>query len=195
MQQNGDRLAYEALLTEVVRQRLHDVDGREEVVQDILLCIHRDRHTYDLERPFGPWMYAITRHRLSDHLERQRRRSQIEVLGDVETEDLAAADARASAQRAPGIVRHALAQLSKAQREIIQMRKLDGLSVAEIPAKTGLTASAVKVTAHRRSKRLRALTCRFRTSGATPGTSQSRREREQACDGRSGSRAQNGLSR
>jgi RNA polymerase sigma-70 factor (ECF subfamily) len=162
--QDGDRLAYETLLTEVativrafVRKRVQDVEGQEEVVQDTLLCIHRDRHTYDPDRPFRPWMYAITRHRLSDHLEKQRRRSQIEVLGDAEAEDPASPDARARGQRAPGILRHALAQLSKTQREIIQMLKLDGLSVAEISTRTGLTASTVKVTAHRGYKRLRAL--------------------------------------
>ena len=37
------------------------------------------------------------------------------------------------------------------------MLKLDGLSVAEISTRTGLTASTVKVTAHRGYKRLRAL--------------------------------------
>jgi RNA polymerase sigma factor (sigma-70 family) len=162
--QDGDRLAYETLLIEVattvrayVRKWLHDVESQDEVVQETLLCIHRDRHTYDPERPFRPWMYAITRHRLSDHLEKQRRRTRIEVLADAEAEDPACADASARDRRAPGILRHALTQLSKTQREIIQMLKLDGLSVAEISTRTGRTASAVKVTAHRGYKRLRAL--------------------------------------
>lgn len=162
--QDGDRLAYATLLTGVaaavrdfVRKRLPDVESQEEVVQDTLLCIHRDRHTYDPGRPFRPWMYAITRHRLSDHLEKQRRRSQIEVLAEAEAEDPASAETRARDPRAPGILHHALAQLSKTQREIIQMLKLDGLSVTEISMRTGLTASNVKVTAHRGYKRLRAL--------------------------------------
>jgi RNA polymerase sigma factor (sigma-70 family) len=162
--QDGDPLAYETLLTEVaaivrdfVHKRLQNIESQEEVVQDTLLCIHRDRHTYDPGRPFRPWMYAITRHRLSDHLEKQQRRSRIEVLSDVEAEDPASTNASARELQAPGILRHALAQLSKAQREIIQMLKLDGLSVAEISARTGLTASTVKVTAHRGYKRLRAL--------------------------------------
>lgn len=162
--QDGDRLAYKTLLTEVaatvrdfVRKRLPDIESQEEVVQDTLLCIHRDRHTYDPGRPFRPWMYAITRHRLSDHLEKQRRRRQIEVLAEEETEDPVSAETSASDRRALGILRHALAQLSKTQREIIQMLKLDGLSVTEISTRTGLTASNVKVTAHRGYKRLRAL--------------------------------------
>jgi RNA polymerase sigma-70 factor (ECF subfamily) len=162
--QDGDRLAYDTLLTEVattvrdfVRKRLPDVESQEEVVQDTLLCIHRDRHTYDPERPFRPWMYAITRHRLSDHLEKQRRRNQIEVLAVEEVEDLVSAEPSAGDPRAHGILHHALAQLSKTQREIIQMLKLDGLSVTEISMRTGLTASNVKVTAHRGYRRLRAL--------------------------------------
>ena len=162
--QGGDWLAYETLLTEVaatvrdfVRRRLADADGQEEVVQDTLLCIHRDRHTYDPARPFRPWMYAIARHRLFDHVEKRRRRSRFEVLADAEAQDPASAEASARDRRAPGLLRHALAQLSRTQREIIEMLKLDGLSVAEISTRTGMTASTVKVTAHRGYKRLRAL--------------------------------------
>jgi RNA polymerase sigma factor (sigma-70 family) len=162
--QDGDRLAYATLLTEVaavvrgfVRKRLPDTDAQEEVVQDTLLAIHRDRHTYDPARPFRPWMFAIARHRLLDHLDRQRRRSRIEVLDDAEAVDPASSDAATRARRAPGLLRHALAQLSRTQREIIEMLKLDGLSVAEIATRTGMTASTVKVTAHRGYKRLRAL--------------------------------------
>jgi RNA polymerase sigma-70 factor (ECF subfamily) len=164
--QDGDRVAYATLLTEVaavvrnfVRRRLADTDAQEEVVQDTLLAIHRDRHTYDPARPFRPWMFAIARHRLLDHFDKQRRRSRIEVLAEVqaEAEDPASSDAGARDRRAPGLLRHALAQLSRTQREIIEMLKLDGLSVAEISTRTGMTASTVKVTAHRGYKRLRAL--------------------------------------
>lgn len=162
--QDGDRVAYETLLAEVastvrdfVRKRLRDADGQEEVVQDTLLSIHRDRHTYDPRRPFRPWMFAIARHRLFDHAEKRRRRSQIEVPADDDVEDPISSDAAARERRAPGILRHALAQLSRTQREIIEMLKLDGLSVAEIATRTGMTASTVKVTAHRGYKRLRAL--------------------------------------
>jgi RNA polymerase sigma-70 factor, ECF subfamily len=162
--QDGDRVAYESLLTEVatavrefVRKRLVNADGLEEVVQDTLLSIHRDRHTYDPQRPFQPWMFAIARHRLFDHTEKRRRRSRIEVLSDAEAEDPHSSETAARERRAPGILRHALAQLSRTQREIIEMLKLDGLSVAEIASRTGMTASTVKVTAHRGYKRLRAL--------------------------------------
>src|SRR3979490_2526119 len=97
--QDGDRLAYERLLTEVailvrdfVRKRLQHPDWRDEIVQETLLSIHRDRHTYDPERPFRPWMYASARHRLFDHVEKQRRWSETELLTNTGLEELASQD-------------------------------------------------------------------------------------------------------
>jgi RNA polymerase sigma-70 factor (ECF subfamily) len=159
--QGGDRHAYAALLTEVAtlveqftRKRVRQADACEEIVQDTLLSIHRDRHTYDPARPFRPWMYAIARHRLLDHLEKQRRWSR----GDVVTEvGLVACDHASVHVRAWRALQQALAQLSSTQRRVIQLLKLEGRSVAEISQRTGLSVSSVKVTAHRGYKKLRAL--------------------------------------
>src|SRR5262249_40693316 len=86
--QDGDRRAYETLLIEVMalvrgfaRRRLSQADWQDEVTQETLLSIHRDRHTYDPQRPFLPWMYAIARHRLLEFVERQRRRCRNEIPG------------------------------------------------------------------------------------------------------------------
>ena len=54
-------------------------------------------------------------------------------------------------------LRQAPALLSRKQREIIEMLKFEGLSVAEISRKTGFSQSSVKVTAHRGYKNLRKL--------------------------------------
>jgi RNA polymerase sigma-70 factor (ECF subfamily) len=161
--QDGDRRAYETLLTEVAalveqfaRKRLRQEDACEEIVQDTLLSIHRDRHTYDPTRPFHPWMYGIARHRLLDHLEKQRRWSKTELLTHAGLEELACEDTRGGAH-VRGVLSQALAHLSDTQQQVIQMLKLEGRSVAEISRRTGLSISTVKVTAHRGYKKLRAL--------------------------------------
>jgi RNA polymerase sigma-70 factor (ECF subfamily) len=160
--QAGDRRAYEQLLTEAaalvtrfVRRRVPQPDWCEEIVQDTLLAIHRDRRTYDPARPFGPWMYAIARHRLLDHVEQQRRHGRAEPLTEADLD-------RAALEPPPrtGLTRlldRVLGQLSNAQREVIQMMKLEGRSVAETARATGMTESTVKVTAHRGYKKLRQL--------------------------------------
>jgi DNA-directed RNA polymerase specialized sigma24 family protein len=40
-------------------------DRIDEVIQDVLLSVHRARHTYDPARPFRHWLVAIARYRSS----------------------------------------------------------------------------------------------------------------------------------
>ncbi|HKP55798.1 MAG TPA: sigma-70 family RNA polymerase sigma factor [Polyangiales bacterium] len=150
--QQGERSAYAALLHQAarlvrgfVRRRVREEDV-EDIVQDTLLAIHHHRHTFDPSRPFSPWMYAIARHRMLDALRRRKSRAAREVLGEVDVEHCEASEA-ANSLRA--VLETALAQLSHAQREVIQLLKLEGYSVREISDKTGRSESLVKVTAHR----------------------------------------------
>jgi RNA polymerase sigma-70 factor (ECF subfamily) len=60
--QDGDKTAYQALLTDimpllraVVQRTWRNPQGVEDIVQDILLSLHAVRHTYDPTRPFVPY--------------------------------------------------------------------------------------------------------------------------------------------
>jgi RNA polymerase sigma-70 factor (ECF subfamily) len=159
--QDGDRRAYETLLLEVsglvrsyVKRRLRASDQTEDIVQDTLLSIHHHRHTYDPARPFGPWMYAIARHRLLDQIARNKRRNETELVAEA----IAAPQPRV--ENSPGFVDRALAQLSNTQREIIHLLKVEGYTVPEISRKTGMSESSVKITAHRGYNKLRKLIVR-----------------------------------
>src|SRR5262249_39568001 len=163
-----------ALGRALLRRRPREVDAAEDVAEEPLLSIHRDRHTYDPERSFRPWMYAIAKHRLLDFVAKRRRRSENEVLGDERWED-----ARSEAVAEPTgptpllhprlallppqqhlLVQRDLAVLPQKQRETISRLKAEGWSVAEIAAKTGLSEGAVKVTAHRGYQKIRKLIVR-----------------------------------
>src|SRR5262245_62978295 len=60
--QAGDKIVYEQLLRSLLPDLRLFIRGRvessvvEDVVQNVLLSIHRARHTYRSERPFGPWV-------------------------------------------------------------------------------------------------------------------------------------------
>src|SRR5258708_2845597 len=89
--QDGDRAAYQRLLGQLppfiraIAARQHRAPDRiEDIVQEVLLTIHRVRHTYDPSRPFGAWLTAIARRRSIDLL---RRLGRIEA---VETQDTGA---------------------------------------------------------------------------------------------------------
>ena len=87
--QDGDRAAYERLLRAIVpflRALVlpqHRAGGRaEEVVQDILLTIHRVRHTYEPARPNRPWLAAIARRRSIEAQRRHGRSAAQEVFDE-----------------------------------------------------------------------------------------------------------------
>ena len=158
--QNGDRLAYERLLRQVaalaqsfVRRRVGEVSWSEDVVQDALVALHRARHTYDPTRPFVPWLYAIVQNRLVDALRVQRRR----VLRELDP-DRAPEPSRRPIQERDALisdVRRAVSLLPDKQRKVIELLKLEELSVREVAARLGMSEANVKVTAHRGYRALR----------------------------------------
>jgi RNA polymerase sigma-70 factor, ECF subfamily len=141
------------LVRAYLRRRLTRApDEIEDLLQETLLAIHTKRHTYRREEPFTPWLYAIARYKMIDCL---RRRAQHEALNDPFDDDvewLAADDAEAGASRKDLAVM--LDALPVNQRLSIQHTKLQGLSVAEAAALTGMSVSAIKVGVHRGMKAL-----------------------------------------
>ena len=159
--QAGDRIAYDRLLREILpylrniaRARHNAPDRVEEIVQDVLLTLHRVRHTYDPARPFLPWLASITRCRAIDALRRTYRRAAFEV-----SEETAAAayEQFADAAVAGFDVAHAtadqlgkaIARLPETQREAIELLRLRELSLAEASQLTGRSIGALKVNIHR----------------------------------------------
>lgn len=84
--QAGDQQAYTRLLTvlvpvirSMVRKQIDDAVLTEDVIQDVLLAVHRVRHTYDPACPFLPWLKAIAQARSIDALRRRGRQRHWEV--------------------------------------------------------------------------------------------------------------------
>jgi len=154
--QSGDARAYHQLLVEVSGWLHRYFAGRlpppmvEDTVQDTLLAIHEKRHTYDPERPFGPWLAAIARYKWIDRL-RALKSAPTEAL----TDELAVADHEEAVTSANALER-LLQELKPAQSAVIRMVKLEGLSIEEASVRTGQSVSLVKVNIHRGLARLAA---------------------------------------
>ena len=154
--QQGDREAYAAFLKEAaillrvyVGRRIANSEVAEDVLQEILIAVHRARHTHAPGRPVGPWLYAIADHRLSDAFRRLRRIEKYEVAQSCEIHELADQAACESSDGRGTAIREALVRLPKVQRSVIEMLKVENLSVREVAAATGMSESSVKVTAFR----------------------------------------------
>jgi RNA polymerase sigma-70 factor (ECF subfamily) len=158
--QTGDRAAYEALLRQLAgavrglaRRRL-PADSVDDGIQNVLLAVHRARHTYDSSRPFAPWFWALAGHCLTDTWRRVHRRARHEVQR-TDPGDLAGLVPEASSADERAAVRAAVAGLPERQRRVIELLKLEQLTAKEVAQVLGMSESAVKVTAHRAYKKLR----------------------------------------
>ncbi len=163
--QSGDAVAYEKLLLDllpyirrIVRRRLGDSSAGDDVVQNVFLSMHRARHTYRPERPFGPWLHAVVRNGVIDSARTRSRRAQRETSLEAEgmPEPAAAPDPINDRRLSPELVR-ALEALPESQRQAVELIHVEGLTVAEAASWAGVSISALKVRAHRGYRALRAL--------------------------------------
>lgn len=162
--QDGDTRAYGRLLADVtpfvrvlVRRRCADPDRAEDVVQEVLLTLHRVRHTYDPARPFTPWLAAIAGRRSIDALRRRVRLATHEAHDPYAYETFAddgankPMEAGDAAQALAGLI----ATLPPGQREALELVKLKELSLLEASYISGQSVAALKVGVHRAIKALR----------------------------------------
>jgi RNA polymerase sigma factor (sigma-70 family) len=164
--QGGDADAYAALMQElavrvrqIVRHRraFLELTDVEDLVQDVLLSVHAVRATYDITRPFIPWLLAITRNRLADAARRYARHGAREVVVD----DLdvtffsESTNTLTTTYGDPDALKEAIADLPAAQRSAIEMLKLREMSLKEASAASGTSVGALKVATHRAMDALR----------------------------------------
>ena len=165
----GDAAAHRALLDRLSARLRAYYKGRlarigrsateaEDLVQEALIAIHTGRHTYDPVEPFTPWVQAIARYKLVDHL-RRTRASLAEA--PIDAADVMAQDDHAGVESAYDLQR-LLARLPDKMRRAIEYVKIEGMSVAETASLCGVSESAVKVNVHRGLKALAASIARER---------------------------------
>lgn len=163
--QRGDGAAYVELLHAITPRIRRIVGaqrgfaGREEVedlVQEILLSLHKVRATYDSARPFVPWLQAIIRNRLADEARRYSRTGRREIsIDDGVTYPEVEANTNNGGSSDEAALRRAVETLPDAQRQAIELLKLRELSLKEAAAITGASEASLKVATHRAIASLR----------------------------------------
>jgi RNA polymerase sigma-70 factor (ECF subfamily) len=163
--QDGDRAAYNHLLREVApfiralaMRQLRTPDRAEDAVQDVLLTVHRVRHTYDPNRPFKPWLATITHRRCVDLFRRRGRTAAYETSNETAYETFAdpGANRALEVHAATDGLGEAIASLPAQQREAVELLKLREMTLAEASEASGRSVAALKVNVHRAIKSLRA---------------------------------------
>jgi RNA polymerase sigma-70 factor (ECF subfamily) len=161
--QGGDAEAYRTFLNSIVpfaraiaRKRSGSEEMFEDIVQDVLLTVHRVRHTYEPGRPVKPWLAAIVARRSIDALRKRGRVGSREVNDEIAYETYA--DPQANKEEAGDSARaltRMTGALSRGQKEALELVKLKEMSLAEASAVSGQSVASLKVNIHRAIKKLR----------------------------------------
>lgn len=160
---DGDANAYRRLLAELAThlrryyaRRLHPAlaANDEDLVQETLMAVHSRRLTYDRTQPFTAWVFALARYKLIDHFRRHRLR----VTVPLDEESALFAHDEEPDITARLDVDAALATIPAKPRELIRRVRIEGATIAEAAAGTGMTETAARVSIHRG---LKALAARF----------------------------------
>jgi RNA polymerase sigma-70 factor (ECF subfamily) len=157
----GDQRAYAELLRKTalllrpfLSRRLNADSEVDDLLQEILLSIHKARHTYDGRRPYKPWAYAIASFRLKDHLrthyaDRLRHAEDIADLENILHKDVT--ETNLDYESISGEIE----KLPEKQSTILRLMHQQGYTAKETAQKMGMNESAVKVAAHRAYRILR----------------------------------------
>jgi RNA polymerase sigma-70 factor (ECF subfamily) len=141
-----------------------DPDEAADVSQETLLSLVRSASAFRAEASLSTWLFAIARNAC---LRRRRRRTfeparfeSIEALADDQRDALAAAgqnpEEALEGRELQLALERAIASLKPAEREVLLLRDVEGLTAAETARVVGVNVAAVKSRLHRARLAVRA---------------------------------------
>lgn len=160
--QEGDKQAYNQLLKEIapfirnfILRSLANPEWADDIMQDVLISVHKALNTYSPERPFRPWLMAIINFRRTDYLRKHynARENMQTTLDDFDFQRAHVTNPEHAGEYKD--IETALETLSDKQRKVFEMIKIQGYSAKEVANEMGMSVSAVKVSAHRTMTKLK----------------------------------------
>lgn len=155
----GDGAAYTEFLNQLspilrrIIARKIPMSDVEDVLQEVLISIHKARHTYDGQRPLMPWVMAITSFRVTDYLRKtysEMRHRQVDIA---DYENLLE-DVTQTTNQTESIT-EMLNGVGQREHKILSLMHVEGYTAKQVGTQLGMKESAVKVAAHRAIKKIR----------------------------------------
>lgn len=156
--QVGDKVIYEELLKKLIPllngfiyNKIGNRADNEDILQEILIAIHKSAHTYNTDRSFTNWMFAIANYKVQDFLRYHYRKNRIKQVDFDEVKDFLTDDVTKQTVQNESLA-ELINNLPEKQRKILYLLKIDGHSIKEVADVMKMNLSAVKVAAHRAYK-------------------------------------------
>ncbi len=162
LSQKGDKRAYSALLhslsyyiRSVLSGTLANPEWVEDITQDVLVSVHKSLDSYSADRPFKPWLRSIIQFRRADflrtHYKKKNIHESVQENVEIHAHDVTFQPDYAELKD----IETAILSFPEKQQRIFKLLKIEGYSAKEVAAEMDMSESAVKVSAHRTTNKLK----------------------------------------
>jgi RNA polymerase sigma-70 factor (ECF subfamily) len=161
--QAGDRSAYGDLVKRHMRsvfaiayRMVRNQQDAEDIVQDAFIAALAAIQSFDITRPFAPWIARIVARKALNALEKQRVRQSDALSADLSDGRATPYDDAARTQVSTR-VRAALLRLPPRQRAIVEMVELEGYSAVDAAQLLGISPATARWHLHEARGTLRTI--------------------------------------
>lgn len=150
--QGGDSKTYNEFLTQIssflknyLRRRIFAQNEIEEVIQEILLAVHKSLHTFDSKKSFMGWFMSIVEYKVVDYIrvtEKVMLSKNMQDIPNISYYLNSDSDLKVDIEKA-------FSNLNLKEKNVLTLLKIEGQSVHVVAKQLEMTESNVKVTAHR----------------------------------------------
>jgi RNA polymerase sigma-70 factor, ECF subfamily len=148
--------------------RIDQAVDADDIAQEVFIVAFRRLEDFDGSHPFGAWLRGIALNLVRNHRRRHRERpvggsAELELIAASAIEHLAAGGEHRLAER----LEDCLQRLGERERDLLNLRYAEGLSLVDVCARRGLKHSALTMSLHRARERLRLCLGLDRDGGTT----------------------------
>lgn len=155
---------YARLVYALALSILREPRAAEDITQEVFVTFWQRPEAYVAARgPFGPWILRVTRNRAIDVLRRRGREQQVDeerepLLSERLVDGEPAPDEQVAERMIGRELRAAIAELTEAQRQVIELAYFRGLSQSEMAVRLDVPLGTVKARVRAALRRLAQVT-------------------------------------
>jgi RNA polymerase sigma-70 factor (ECF subfamily) len=168
--QNGDEMAfrevvdrYQSKVFSIIYGILRNRNDAEDIAQQVFAKVYFSIRGFDFRSSLLTWIYKITVNECYDYLRKKKVRKLVYESDFSEEESQRMERSEKSASGEPGmdvtlarrdLVAKLLTKVSEEDRQLLLMKEVEGLSVEELAAATGMNENTIKVKLFRARQKL-----------------------------------------
>jgi RNA polymerase sigma-70 factor, ECF subfamily len=140
-----------------VERRVRSRQIAEDILQEVMLRIHRQADGIERAEAVGAWVHAIARNAITDHYRSAQVRREVATGHEIDPERAVEPEAADARGELAACVAPLLARLPPSYREALTLTELDGLTQVEAAQRLEISVSGAKARVQRGRAQLKEL--------------------------------------